>query len=406
MEFYTNLAIIAVFTFFYSIASGGFARTPFSGAVIFSLFGLLAGSLGLDILFFDISGEGIRTLAEITLALVLFSDAANADLGVLRKSFRIPQRLLLIGLPLTIVLGAVVGWVVFTDLGLLEIAVLATILAPTDAALGAAVVSDKRVPAQVREGLNIESGLNDGICVPVLLTFLAVAVGSTGSDKPLDLALQLVVEEIGIGVAVGAAVTLAGSFLLNLCIRLKLINQIWQQLPVIGLSLSCFAIAQLGGGSGFIAAFTGGLLFGGLMKKHKQTYLTASEGAGDALSLLTWVIFGAAVISQTLSAFSWQNVLYALLSLTVVRMLPVFISLKNTGLQNMEKLFIGWFGPRGLATVVFGIMVANSNLPHGNTIVMTAVCGILLSIIFHGISATPLIGLLANKERSNSQMPE
>ena len=189
MEFYNNLAIIAGFTFLYSIASGGLARTPFSGAIIFSLFGLLAGPLGLDILSLNIESEGIRTLAEITLALVLFSDAANADLAVLRKSVRIPQRLLLIGLPLTILLGVFIGTVIFPDFGLLEIAVLATILAPTDAALGAAVVSNQKVPAQVREGLNIESGLNDGICVPVLLTFLAVAVDSAGSDQPVALAL-------------------------------------------------------------------------------------------------------------------------------------------------------------------------------------------------------------------------
>ncbi len=399
MEFYINLAIIAVFTFLYSIASGGFARTPFSGAIVFSLFGLLVGPLGLDILSLDIKGEGIRTLAEITLALVLFSDAANADLAILRKGFRIPQRLLLIGLPLTILLGVLLGRAVFSDLSLLEIIVLATILAPTDAALGAAVVSDHTVPAQVREGLNIESGLNDGICVPVLLTFLAVTVGSADSNQPVALALRLVLEQIGIGFVVGAGVTLAGSYLLNLCARLHLINEIWQQLPVIALSLSCFAIAQLCGGSGFIAAFSGGLLFGGLAKKHKERYLVASEGAGDALSLLTWVIFGSVIVSHTVTAFSWQNVMYAVLSLTVVRMLPVFISLGNTGLQNSEKLFIGWFGPRGLATVVFGIMVADSNLPHGDTIIMTAVCCIALSVIFHGVSAKPLITLLTKEEK-------
>ena len=397
MEIYSNLAIITVFTFLYSITSGGFDRTPFNGAIIFSLFGLAAGPLGLDILHFSIEGEGVRMLPEITLALVLFSDAANADLDILKKNFRIPQRLLLLGLPLTIALGALFGRLLFPELGLFEIAVLATILAPTDAALGAAVVSDQRVPAPVREGLNFESGLNDGICVPVLLTFLAVSAGSVGSDEPITLALRLVFEQIGIGLLVGTGVAFVGSYLFNLCVRMHLINGIWLQLPVIALSLSCFALAPLCGGSSFIGAFCGGLLFGGLTKNHKKVYLAASEVAGGALSLLTWVIFGAAVISLTISAFSWQNVLYALLSLTVVRMLPVFISLKNTGLPNMEKLFIGWFGPRGLATGVFAIIVASSDLPHRDTIVMTAICGIALSIIFHGVSANPLIALLVKK---------
>ena len=397
MNLYENLAVIAVFAFLYSIASGGFARTPFSGAIIFSLFGLVAGPLGFGILHLDIAAEGISALAEITLALILFSDAANADLSVLKKSYRIPQRLLLIGLPLTILLGFLIGLAVFDDLGLLEIAVLATILAPTDAALGAAVVSDERVPAPIREGLNIESGLNDGICVPCLLTFLAVAIDSAGSEKPLSLALRYVSEEIGIGVLVGVSVTCAGAFLLNLCVRLNVVNEIWQQLPVIALSLSCFAIAQLCGGRGFISAFCGGLLFGALTKQHKEIYLDASEAAGDALSLLTWVLFGAAIVSQALGSFSWQNAVYALLSLTIVRMLPVYVSLRNTGLQSRAKLFVGWFGPRGLATVVFGVMVANAGLPHGDTVVMTAVCCIILSIIFHGVSANPLIGVVADK---------
>ncbi len=402
MEFYDNLSIIAVFAFLYSIASGGFARTPFSGAIIFSLFGLITGPLGFDILNLNIEGEGIRTLAELTLALVLFSDAANADLAVLRKNFQIPQRLLLIGLPLTIVLGALIAWAVFTDFGLLELIILATILAPTDAALGAAVVSDQKVPAPVREGLNIESGLNDGICVPVLLTFLSITVGSTGSDQPVAFALKLVFEQIGIGALIGVSVTLVASCLLKLCVRFQLINEVWQQLPVIALSLSCFAIAQVFGGSGFIAAFSGGLLFGGLERKHKETYLAASEGAGEALSLLTWVIFGAAIVSYTVTAFSWENIIYAVLSLTVVRILPVFLSLHNTELQTREKLFVGWFGPRGLATVVFGIMVANAKLPHGETIIMTAVCCIALSVLLHGVSAKPLIGLLTKTEEKQT----
>ena len=231
------------------------------------------------------------------------------------------------------------------------------------------------------------------------MTFLAVSTGSVGSDQPINLALRLVFEQIGIGLLVGTGVALVGSYLLNLCAHLKLINGIWLQLPVIALALSCFALAPLFGGSSFIAAFSGGLLFGGLTKKHKKIYLAASEVAGGALSLLTWVIFGAAVISFTITTFSWQDVIYALLSLTVVRMLPVFISLRNTGLPNIEKMFIGWFGPRGLATGVFAIIVANSHLPHKDTIVMTAICGIALSIFCHGVSANPLIALLIKKEK-------
>jgi sodium/hydrogen antiporter len=396
---YVNLAVIACFAFIYSVTSGGFSRTPFNGAIIFTLFGLTAGPLGLGVLQLDIEGEYIRALAEVTLALVLFGDAANADLRVLRKSYRIPERLLLIGLPLTIVLGVLCGLPFFPGFGLLELLILAVILTPTDAALGAAVVTDQRVPAQVREGLNIESGLNDGLCVPVLLTLLAMAMDVDGSEAPLRLALRYVLEEIGIGLVVGCLLSLAGAGLLKLGVRLGWVNRVWRQLPVIALALSCFSLAQAWGGSGFIAAFSGGLLFGALGKPHKQEYLVAAEATGDGLSLLTWVLFGATVISDALASFSWHTVLYALCSLTVVRMVPVYLVLAGTRLGHGEKLFISWFGPRGLASVVFVVMVANAALPHAKTIIMTAVCSITLSVLLHGLSAHPLVHLLARRNK-------
>ncbi len=396
---YTNLAVVALFAFVYSVTSRGLAKTPFNGAIIFTLFGLVVSPLGFDVLHLDIEGESIRLLAELTLALVLFTDAANANLSVLKKNYRIPESLLLIGLPLTILLGFLAGLAFFHELNMLELLILAAILAPTDAALGSAVVSDKRVPAPIREGLNIESGFNDGICVPILLTFLALATKESGSEQPFMLAVTFALEEIGIGILVGASVTLVGAFLLKAGVRFKLAGEIWLELPVISLSLACFATAQMLGGSGFIAAFSGGLLFGGLPWQHKEGYLEAAEAAGNVFSLITWVIFGAAVISKALGSFTWQSLTYALLSLTVIRMVPVYISLGRSRLKKDEKLFVGWFGPRGLATVVFGVMVANADLPHGDTLVITAVCAIVLSILLHGISANPLIAFLTRKNK-------
>src|SRR5210317_1685795 len=204
---YEDLAIMAVFVFLYSIVSGGLERTPVNGALVFILVGIALGPVGLGVLNLNIEREGLRTLAELTLALVLFTDAANANLGVLKKSFHIPQRLLLIGLPLTILLGFGVGVLLFDTLTLFEVAIVATMLAPTDAALGKAVVTNDSVPASIREGLNVESGLNDGICVPILFVFLALALGKAGDEGPWTLALKLVAEEIGIGLAVGLALT-------------------------------------------------------------------------------------------------------------------------------------------------------------------------------------------------------
>jgi len=398
---YETLAILAAFVFLYSTMGGGLERTPINGALVFTAFGLVFGPLGLNLLDLDVGAEGLRTLAELTLAMVLFTDASNSDLGVLKKNIRIPGRLLLVGLPLTIVFGFGVGVVLFGGLTLLEIAILATMLAPTDAALGKAVVSDERVPANIRQGLNVESGLNDGICVPILFVFLGLAVAASGQGGGEVSPLMLVVEEIGVGAAVGIGLTLLGTWALTQAAGRGWISETWRQLPVPALAVACFALAQALGGSGFIAAFVGGLLFGAIAKEHKPKYLLAAEGTGDTLSLITWVVFGAAVVGQSIDAFNWQVVLYAILSLTVVRMLPVFLVLGGMNLRSDQKLFAGWFGPRGLASIVFAVIVLNEHLPGGHTIAMTAVCTILLSVILHGLSANPLVAALGSRAKSS-----
>ena len=399
---YENLAILATFVFLYSIASGGLERTPINGALLFAAFGLALGPLGLDILSLNVDTEGLRTLAELTLAMVLFTDAANANLGILKKSFHIPQRLLLIGLPLTILLGFGVGVLVFDGLTLLEIAILATMLAPTDAALGKAVVTNEAVPSNIREGLNVESGLNDGICVPILFVFLALVTATGAETSTPVLAMKLVAEEIGIGVAVGVGLTVLGSWLGTKFADRGWITETWRQLTVPALAVACFAVAQWLGGSGFIAAFTGGLLFGGLTKRHKHKLLLAAEGTGDTLALITWVVFGAAVVGQEVRYFTWEVVLYALLSLTVVRMVPVFLVLAGLSLRADEKLFMGWFGPRGLASIVFAVIVLNKHLPGGDTMAITVVCTVVLSIVAHGLSANPLVAALGARIRRSA----
>ena len=404
---YENLLILAAFIFLYSIVSGGLERTPINGAIVFIAFGLLMGPVGLGYLNLSLEAEGLRTLAELTLALVLFTDAANANLGVLKLNIRMPQRLLLIGLPLTILLGFGIGVLVFDGLTLLEIAILATMLAPTDAALGKAVVTNESVPANIREGLNVESGLNDGICVPILFVFLALVTTASGAGEDTEfLALKLIAEEIGIGLVVGVGLTVIAAWLIKLCANQGWVTDTWRQLTVIGLAVTIFVLAQILGGSGFIACFAGGMLFGAIAKQHKPKFLFAAEGTGDTMALITWVVFGAAVIGQTLASFSWEIVVYSLLSLTIIRMLPVFLVLGGMNLRTDEKLFIGWFGPRGLASVVFAVIVLHEHLPGGNTIVMTVVCTILMSVIAHGLSANPLIsGLTARLQRSEAKIP-
>jgi len=386
---YLDLVIFAVFILIYSTVAGAVERTWISGAIIFTAFGLLIGPVGLDLISFKADREAIRTLAELTLALVLFTDAAGADMGVLKKFEKLPVRLLLVGLPLTILLGFGVGVLLFKDLSLFEVALLATMLAPTDAALGKAVVSNEAVPNPVRQGLNVESGLNDGICVPILFLFLALATGKVDEGGPWQLAMKLVAEEIGIGLAVGLLLTGMASWLLKIAKQRQWLTEIWIQVPVVALAVACFATAQFIGGSGFIAAFSGGLLFGAMAKEYREDFLRAAEGTGDVLALITWVIFGAAVVTRAIGDFSWIILLYAILSLTLIRMLPVFFSLAGLRVNIEGKLFIGWFGPRGLASIVFAVIVLNANLPNGGVLAMTVVCTVILSIILHGLSANP-----------------
>ena len=404
---YETLALLAVFVLVYSSVAGAVERTWISGPIVFTCFGLLIGPVGFDLLSLEADRELIKTMAELTLAMVLFTDAAGADMDVLRKTSGLPARLLLIGLPLTIALGFGVGVLLVDSLPVFAIALLATMLAPTDAALGKAVVTNKVVPDEVRQGLNVESGLNDGICVPILFVFLALALDKAGDAGPWTLAVKLVIEEIGIGLAVGLVLTFLAARLLKFARQRQWLTQTWIQIPVVALALSCFAVAQYLGGSGFIAAFSGGILFGildaRLSSEEREEFLLASEGTGDTLALITWVIFGSAVVGQAVGNFSWMILLYSVLSLTVIRMLPVFLSLAGSGIDTEGKLFIGWFGPRGLASIVFAVMVINSGLPDSGPLAMTVTCTIMLSIIAHGITANPWARAYGERRRLAGQ---
>jgi NhaP-type Na+/H+ or K+/H+ antiporter len=397
---YTELAILAVFVFLYSAVAGRVERTRISGPMVFTVVGLVIGPLGLGWLQPKLDNDGLRMLADITLALVLFIDAANADLSVVKRSFRIPQRMLVFGLPLTILLGFGVGLVLFDQLTLFELAILATMLAATDAALGKAVITNKAVPARIREGLNVESGLNDGICVPILFLFIALALGTDTGGSSVVFAIKLVAQEVGIGLIVGLGMAAMGAWILKVCYKRGWITEIWMQLPVVALALGSFAVAQSLHGSGYVAAFVGGLLFGSYKTSEKHGLILAAEGTSETLALLTWVVFGSAVLGQSLGYFSWQVVMYAVLSLTVVRMLPMFVALTGSGESTTSKLFLGWFGPRGLASIVFAVIVLNRGVEGGGLLAMIVVCTVALSIVAHGFTANPLARALGPRMES------
>ncbi|MBQ4681179.1 cation:proton antiporter [Aeromonas dhakensis] len=390
---YQNLAVIAAFLLIYSLIAGRFESRLINGPLLFLLMGWLLGPGGIELLSLSIDSDGIKLLAELTLVIVLFSDAANTNWQVLLANRSLPIRLLLIGLPLTLLAGTLFGRWIYPDLPLLELAILSTILAPTDAALGKAVVSNPAVPAPIREGLNQESGLNDGICVPVLLLLLALIAPTEQHSGTGLLAITLLLEEIGIGLLVAWGLT---TFTLRL-LKTSYLNgwqlPLWRQLTMPGLALLCFALAQTLGGSGFIAAFIGGLLMGRKLGEHKHAYLDSCEGYGDLLSVVIWMVFGATLMPMLAELLHWQYWLYAAASLTLLRMVPVWLSLLGTGLKLELKLFIGWFGPRGLASIVFAVMVLQNEpaLLGQRPIIATVLCTIILSVILHGLSANPWV---------------
>ncbi|PYB83176.1 sodium:proton antiporter [Pseudomonas koreensis] len=393
---YQNLALLAAFLLTYSIFAGRFESRLLNGPLMFMLAGLILGPAFLGILQPRIDSHGLRILAELTLAIVLFSDAANADLKVLKAHEGLPLRLLLIGLPLTMLSGWLLGIWLFPQAPLIELALLAILLAPTDAALGKAVVTNPKVAAPVREGLNVESGLNDGICVPVLLMFLALLI-EEHTQSPLSLAIELFFEELGIGALIGGTLTFMAWLMQRYSAKHHWQTPMWSQLTLPGLAVLCFATAQTLGGSGFIAAFVGGLLASYLFAEQKHDLLKASEEFASLLSIITWVVFGALVIPSVWSSFTVDVWLYALLSLTVIRIVPVLVSLTGTGFDFETRLFIGWFGPRGLASIVFAIMILDYPLQTGRTLVAVAACTVLLSVLLHGLSANPWVSRLANR---------
>lgn len=262
------------------------------------------------------------------------------------------MRLLLIGLPITIIVGTLAGYAIFNDFIWVEMAILATILAPTDAALGEAVVTNMAVPNKLRQTLSVESGLNDGISVPIFLVLIAIVNASSGEGVTLAYGLELFAKEIGFGLLTGVVVLFLGSKLLAYAKKNFGISETWKPLIDIALAFTCFSVASLIGGSGFIACFTGGFIYGLIAKKYKKDLNSSGESFGYVFTFIIWVLFGTFIVNSFLTEMTFEIAIYVVLSLTVVRIVPVWLSLTKTGCSLKEKLFIGWFGPRGLASIV------------------------------------------------------
>jgi len=404
----TGLTILAVVFAVYALVAGRLDRLSITAPMVFVVAGAILGPGGTDLLKVSLSNETGLAIAEITLALLLFADAATVPFRDVEGDKSLPGRLLFIGLPLTMVLGTVLAYLMEPGIGWAAAALVATILAPTDAALGLAVVTNRAVPPRIRRALNVESGLNDGLATPFVTLFLAMVISeeSSGTEGWVVAALA----QVGLAVLAALAVGLGGGWLVSQARSHGWTSPMSEQLAVLTLAILAYTGSVAIGGNGFVAAFLGGLLFGQATKGRLDGPVEFSETVGLFMSFVVWTLFGALFVGPVLTGqTSWTAIGYAVLSLTVVRMLPVALSLLGLGLHPSTWLFMGWFGPRGLASVVF-TLVALAELESGSAqtppLVQVATWTILLSVVAHGVTAGPLAARYGDRIHALNDVPE
>ena len=382
------MVVIAVLLLGYAALSRRLERFWISAAMVFLVSGALIAATGVDWFGGEAPVEAVKLLAEATLAVTLFADAARVDLAHLRSGLKLPGRLLGIGLPLTIVAGILLAAPLLPSLSVAELVLVAVILAPTDAALGQQVVLDEHVPPSIRQALNVESGLNDGIAVPFYLVALDLAKTEAATSSGMGL-IPTAVQQIGIGILGGLVAGALAGWVLTRFGDKDMIEPAWRQVVMLAGAAFAYGLAYTLGGSGFIAAFVGGMVFGYVAKDRTLDSAYLSEEMSALLSAVVFV-FAGAIAFAVLSDAPWQVFAYAALSLTVVRMVPVAIALLGTGLKPRSVAFVGWFGPRGLASIVFGLGILEAALPGQSLMLQTILATVALSVILHGLSATPL----------------
>ena len=388
--FFIILFIVAIFSHL-------IRKLPISYQMIFILAGMIIGWLVTG--YVDVTKPPFSTIifliAEIALVLVLFSDASRVGLKALNNN--LSTRLLTIGLPICIILGVLVAIILFPGIPWWVAGLIGAALAPTDAALGQIVVQNLKVPERIRRTIEIESGLNDGGAVPFLLVFIAAGLAAE-AFRPIGYLIEIAFQQIGFGVLAGLGVGIGGGWLVLKARDNEWITPNFQRIAFLALAILSFLIADEIGGSGFIAAFIGGLALGYVVKDAGKILIDFSETEGQLLNLTVFFLLGIVVLPFLLT-ITWQILLYSFLSLTIIRMLPVFISLIGTKLNKDSKLFIGWFGPRGLASIVLALLALEELkvFPGDNTFIAVVLITVLISVFIHGFTAAPLSNIYSRR---------
>jgi len=399
------ILVVALAVAGYGLVSRRTEHWPLSAPLLFAALGVLAGPHGLGVLGAEVGHGALHFLAEITLIVILYADAARIDLRTLRRGHDLPGRTLLLGVPLIIGAGTVAGLALLPGFGWAEAALLAALLAPTDAALALTVTEDPRVPVRIRQALNVESGLNDGMVLPPILLFMCF-VATPEAERTAVFWALFTLKQLILGPAVGVAVGWIGGRLVARASTRDWMTPALRDLTVLALGFAAFGAAEVIGGNGFIAAFTAGLTCGTAARGVCPFLWEFAESEGQLLALMTFLLFGAAIVPEALADADAATWLYAAASLTVVRMLPVGLSLVGKRLRPASVAFLGWFGPRGLASLVFGLLLVESaHLEITERIFGIVAATMTLSIVLHGVSASPLAGAYAAFLRRDGLTP-
>jgi len=401
------ILVLGTFVVVYALFSAKFEKSIITPPMIFAGFGMIACPQVLGFLNVSITDEWIHLLTETTLILVLFIDASRIKLRALRTDLGIPLRLLALGMPFTIALGGGVAAIVFADWGIWEAFLLAAILAPTDAALGQAVVSHPAVPLRIRQTLNVESGLNDGLALPLVVLFAGLGMAAAGNGHGDEPWLTFTARQLVIAPVVGIGLGLVGGGLIHWGRERHAMNEIFQRLSEVALALIIFQYAEWAGGNGFGAVFLAGATFGNVYRKDSKHLELFVESTTQILVLVSFVLYGALMVWPAIELVKPMAWLYGALALTAIRMVPAYLSLAGSGLQPGTKLFVGWFGPRGLASVLFGLLVlVEYELPHQQEIFAVVSITVLMSIILHGVTALPLAQSYGKRMTGTHEMAE
>jgi NhaP-type Na+/H+ or K+/H+ antiporter len=365
--------------------------------MVFVTIGFLINFFSLDLLRDGVKAPYVKVLAELTLMLVLFADATTLNLKRLVRERQLPIRLLGIGLPLTMVLGSLIAIALFPEEKMWVLILMALILAPTDAALGQAVVTSKEVPEKIRQTINVESGLNDGIALPPIL--ICIALLSETESLSTTYWLTFVAKQFVFGPVIGGLIGWIGGRLVELSSRRGWMSHTFQQLTSLTLAILAYSLAEWVHGNGFIATFVAGMLLGTKTEEIRERTREFSEAVSHATVLFIFLLLGAILVPKAFEYWDARAIIYALLSLTVIRILPVAISLIGTGLSSPIVWFIGWFGPRGIASVLYLLMAIIALGVEGyERMAAIITLTILMSIFLHGITAIPFSRLFSRKK--------